>query len=364
MLAFSPDDSFEKINIVVSWLVLFFLMSNTATDQRKFYLMIVLFLVWSTKMSQHGARAFLTGSGSAGGAPGYFQNTGEFALQMCIYVPLAIYFIFGLRPLLSKQKVLILSLLPVAGILGIINSGSRGGFLGLAAVGLWMLWRSKHKLRGFASLIVLVPILWLLTPEYQKERFRTAGDDETSVSRLVYWKRGVEMANKHPLLGVGYENWVPYSVAFYPPKSGELVKWIAPGVYAIEVSHNIFIEVLSQLGYTGLILFSSILAYTWVLNRRTRLLLKQLGEQGRFLREISYGLDAGVIGFIVAGFFMAVAFYPFAWVQLGLAGALHSAALRTIASTGGTTPRTAQFRTAQPVAGWRSRRIATGAVRA
>ena len=167
-------------------------------------------------MSQHGARSFLMGFGGAGGAPGWFQNSGEFALQMCIFVPLSLHFIIGLRPMLSKTKVALLALLPISGVLGIVGSSSRGGVLAMACIGLWMLLRSRRKMRGLLALAVATPIIWLAIPQYQKERFRTAGEDETSRSRLVYWKRGLEMANSHPALGVGYENWAAYYRDRYP----------------------------------------------------------------------------------------------------------------------------------------------------
>lgn len=325
-LAYSPETSFGRLTFYVNWLIAFFLVANTTTDQRKFFLFMVLFLLWSTKMSQFAARSFLLGGGSAGGAPGWFQNSGEFALQMCIFVPLSLQFIIGLYPSLNRLQVLVLSLLPISGVLGIMNSGSRGGVLGLACVGLWMLMQSKRKARGLVTLAVMVPIVWVLLPEYQKDRFRTAGEDETSLSRITYWKRGLEMANAHPLLGVGYENWVPYYRDHYPPAPGEIIRYAGAGEIVVEVSHNSFVEVLSQLGYPGLLLFIALTCCNWHINRQSRRMLVPLGERGRFLRHMTYGLDAGVVGFIVAGFFMAVALNPFIWFQLAMSAALFAAA--------------------------------------
>lgn len=333
LFAYSPEYSFSRFVFFANWLIAFFLIANTATDQRKLFIFVALFLLWSTKMSQFAARSFLLGGGASGGAPGWFQNTGEFALQMCIFVPLSLHFLLGLLPSLSKAQVWLLALLPISGTLGIINSGSRGGVLGFACVCLWMLLQSKRKLRGLVTLSLIVPLVWALLPQYQKDRFRTAGADETSITRLTYWKRGLEMANAHPVLGVGYENWVPYYQDHYPPAPGELVRYSAPGQLVIEVSHNSFIEIVSQLGYSGLLLFISIILAVWYINWRTRTILSGLGERARFLRHLSFGLDAGTVGFVVAGFFMAVALNPFIWFQLAMTAALHAAALRE-ASTG------------------------------
>ena len=330
--AYSPETSFARLTFFANWLIAFFLIANTTTDQRKFFVFMVLFLLWSTKMSQFAARSFLTGGGSSGGAPGWFQNSGEFALQMCIFVPLSLHFVVGLYPSLSKLQTLLLLLLPISGVLGVINSGSRGGVLGLACVSFWMLMQSRQKLRGLVVLSFLAPAVWLLLPQYQKDRFRTAGEDETSLTRVTYWKRGLEMASTYPILGVGYENWVPYYRDHYPPAPGEIVRYSAPGEIVVEVSHNSFVEIVSQLGYSGLMLFVGLIVSIWHINWQTRKLLSASGEKGRLLRQMSYGLDAGVIGFVVAGSFMAVAMNPFIWFQLGITASLNVAARNSEAS--------------------------------
>jgi O-antigen ligase len=362
ILAEYPQVSLEGLPTQVNWLLAFFLIANTTTDQRKFFLFIVLFLLWSTKMSQHGMRAFVGGGGQASGAPGWFQNTGEFALQMSIFVPLSLQFIVGLYPTLPKRTVALLALLPISGVLSIVGSGSRGGLLALACVGLWMLMVSKRKVRGLVAIAVAAPLVWIAIPDYQKDRLSTAGTDNTSLSRLAYWKAGLEMANTHPLLGVGYGNWVPYYRDYYSSREGGIIRYGERGQVIVEVAHNSFVEVMSQLGYTGLFLFLALLCSIWVINARTRRLLPALGSASRFLRHMSYGLDAGVIGFIVAGFFMSVAFYPFVWFQLGMTAALHVVAQRAA----GTFPaRTAsQSERSRKNAGWRTfRHAATAGIR-
>jgi hypothetical protein len=38
--------------------------------------------------------------------------------------------------------------------------------------------------------------------------------------------------------------------------------------------------------------------------------------ENKLLFNLSYGLDAGLIGFLVAGCFVTVLFYPFFWMQI------------------------------------------------
>ena len=40
-LAYVPSIAFDKIDVMANWLIVFFLLANTLTDQRKFYLFLV-----------------------------------------------------------------------------------------------------------------------------------------------------------------------------------------------------------------------------------------------------------------------------------------------------------------------------------
>lgn len=326
-----PDVAIDRLNLYINWVLAFFLVANTTTTRRRWIVFMLFFLLWSLKMSQHGFRTWLSrGFSFAGwgvaGAPGWFQNSGEFALQMGIFVPLSLYLIIGLYPKLTKLQVAVLSLLPITGVASIIASSSRGGLLGLAASGIWLLLSGPKKVRRMLYLGVALPLVWLAIPAQQKARFSTAGEDETSVSRLTYWARGLEMARQYPFLGVGYENWVPYYQAHYPPRGDELVRYDESGKPTVEVAHNSFIEVVSQLGVIGFALFVALIVVTFRQNAVSRRMLAPSGEGGRVLIQMSHGLDAGTVAFVVAGSFMSVAFYPFIWFQLGITTALNTIA--------------------------------------
>jgi putative inorganic carbon (hco3(-)) transporter len=336
VLAVYPDWSFRSLNVFVNWFIVFFLVANSVTSPRRLLLFVLLFLLWSTKMSQHGlrswaSRGFTFDAWGLAGAPGWFQNSGEFALQMCIFVPLALQLMVGVAPRVAKWKLAVLAFLPISGVASIAGSSSRGGLLGLAAVAVWLLMASQRKLRMAIVLVVAAPIVWTFVPEAQKQRFQSAGEDRTSLTRLAYWKAGLEMANTYPVFGVGYENWTPYYRHRYPPDGSSVVRYDEKGEVVTEVSHNSFVEVMSQLGYTGLLLFLALIGSIWVVNARTRRLLLVAGERGRLLRSLSVGIDAGLLGFCVAGFFMAVAFFPFLWFHLAMTAALNVAARELVA---------------------------------
>jgi O-antigen ligase len=199
---------------------------------------------------------------------------------------------------------------------GIIASSSRGALIGLAAVTVWLLLKSRKRVKALLVTIAFAGLVYAIIPEAQKTRFQTMGDDKTSVTRTTYWKHGLEIMRDHPILGIGYANWPEYHTITY-------------GVRALP--HNIFIEAGAELGYTGLLGFMALLACTFLINRRTREEAKRRGESGRFIFLMAHGLDGAMIGFVASGFFVTVLYYPFFWINLALTVALQNA-LRSSAS--------------------------------
>lgn len=313
-VAYQPSWAYEDWPLFLNWLILFFLVTHVVTTPRRTMLFWGLFMLWSLKMSQHGtrifvARGFTFSSWGATGAPGWFQNSGEFAIQMCIFLPMALHLVLGLRHTLPRWKLwALLALLPGTALISLLASSSRGGQLGMVAVLLFMVGQTKRKVKGLTIAAVVLAGLWLVLPPEQKERFETMGDDGTSQTRLAYWEDGIEIMQENPALGIGFNNWLPYYHRFYNPVG--------------ELPHNIFVEAGSELGYTGLLAFVALIVATFVVNFRTRKLARAVPEWGQMLRNMAYGLDGALIGFMASGFFVTVLYYPFFWVNLAFTAAL------------------------------------------
>jgi O-antigen ligase len=309
-----PSWSFERAYVFINWLIVYFLVTHIVTTERRFLIFLAFFLLWSLKLSQHGTRVFAFSgfrapSSGVWGPPGWFQNPGELAIQMCIAVPIGLLFVLGLREHLSRWKFwTLLGLLPATAALTVVASNSRGSQLALVAVVLALVAQSRHRVKGLLLAGLVFAALWAIVPERQRDRLAVMGDDQTSKIRLTYWENGVEIANRYPILGIGYKNWIPYYHTHFDPRG--------------EVPHNMFVEAGAELGYTGLSAFVLLIAGTFVANRRTRRLAKSVPIWGPFLRSTAVGLDAALIGLLVAGFFVTVLYYPYFWVLLALTAAL------------------------------------------
>jgi putative inorganic carbon (hco3(-)) transporter len=316
VFAYSPQDSFAKLSIYIAWLLVYFLVINLANRDSRFFVFLLLYLLWNVKMIQHGflswaARGFSYSNWGVTGAPGWFQNSGEFGIQLCMVVPLLLS--FGVACWDAWGKVLRSMFLLVAAMAfgSTIATNSRGALLGIAGAMLWLVLKSKRRIMALTVIALVAAIGYSVIPEQSLERFEKAGDDYTSYTRLKRWKEGIEIINDHPLLGVGYANWLRYYREHYPPADGP-EPWGLP--------HNIFIDAGSEFGYPGLLLFVAMIIATFVINARTRSQAMRVGDA--FSVHIAHGLDAGMVGFLISGSFVSVLWYPYFWISMAFTVAL------------------------------------------
>jgi O-antigen ligase len=164
-------------------------------------------------------------------------------------------------------------------------------------------------MKAFVAIFALATVVWMLTPAESKRRFEEIGDDASSVQRVTYWKDGIEIANAHPLLGIGYRNWVRYYTTVYRGRG--------------QLPHNFLIEAFAELGYTGLLAILAVIATSFAATAKVR---TRTGPRSpapdRLLWAIALGLDGALIGFIVSGSFVSVLYYPFLWMNVAMTMAL------------------------------------------
>lgn len=314
IFAVYPEESAVWMYVFVNWALVYVLTTAIVTTPRRMIIFLALFLLWSFKLSQFGAREFaMRGFGFTTwgimGPQGWFQNSGELAIQMCVFVPMAVMFVWSLRDRLPRWAIWAGMLaLPGTGALTVVATSSRGGQLGLAAAVVTLILFTRHRVRGLLGGAVVLAALWSVLPDEQVERFRDAGEDETSVARMVYWEHGREIIRDHPILGIGYRNWLPYYRSEYNPRG--------------ELPHNILVEAGAELGLVGLAAFLALAGMTVVMNQRTRRLARGTGEWGPFLMNTAAGLTAALVGFLVSGMFVTVLYYPYFWINFAITAAL------------------------------------------
>lgn len=314
--ALQPDIAFDAFGDWLVWLVVYLLIANTVVTETRFLLFMGTYLLWNFKMSQTGVRSwasdgFAFRDWGIAGAPGWFSNSGEFALQMCVFLPVVLGFRAAIHRYWKRWMRLVFWAMALTAVMCIVGSSSRGALVAMAAMTLWMLPKSRYKWRALVGVLVLGAFTAIILPPEQLERLRSSGDDKTSTNRTLYWDRGIDLVQERPVLGIGYKNWPTWHQSQYGFKS---------------MPHNIFIEAAAEMGFLGLGSFVALIVGTLVINARTRRLLRQRGQARGFMYEMAHAFDVALVGYLVGGFFVTVLFYPYFWINLAMTVALNRAA--------------------------------------
>ena len=318
--AFRPALSLDYWTVFGTWFIIYFVSTSVVNTEKRLLLFLLAYCLFNLKMSQHGAiewamRGFSFASFGLIGSPGWFKNSGEFAIQMLIFGPLALSIVIALHSYWGKYKKLFLFGLAITGYMAVLGASSRGAQLGMLAVGLWFLLKQRNGFKGLLAMIVIGFLLYHFLPDEQLQRFREMGEDENSLQRLTYWKYALdEVIPDNLVLGLGYHNWLAY------------LNYVVPeGMGPMEInqeSHNIFIQATSELGLIGLTGFLLMILYAFISNARTRKMAEKLDN--RLLFYLAHGLDAGLVGYLVAGSFVTVLYYPFFWIQVTMIAMLNN----------------------------------------
>jgi len=152
----------------------------------------------------------------------------------------------------------------------VLFAGSRASWITYALVLLFSGWKLlgwKKLLAVFATGAVALAVLSVASPQVQQRLVRTAaawtaGDDgvDTALSgRARIWGAAACMAREHPVNGVGARG---FREAFpaCDPNAGELAEWgHGPAFHA----HQIVLEIASETGLLGLLLWLAGAALAW-----------------------------------------------------------------------------------------------------
>lgn len=195
-------------------------------------------------------------------------------------------------------------------VMGLILTSSRGGYLGLLAVGLVYTYRRKGLVAAFGVLALLV---LAALPTDLGQRAGHAIDtgsppppgveESNQAHRALLWG-GIRMVQDAPLFGVGPQRFKEYSRRY----SGLKIAYIA---------HNTYLELASEAGLPVLLAFIFMyLAAFGTLTRAAR--LRGEGLEVRELAAWAEALRTGLIGFAIAGTFISAQFEKFFWVVIYL----------------------------------------------
>jgi O-antigen ligase len=237
----------------------------------------------------------------------YHYDANDFATFVVTAIPLGIYFLHAATR--ASMRVAAGAGLVVL-TLGFVWSGSRGGFIALAAVAAFILLRYSAipvRWRVSATALVAVVVVTTASDHYWQQMGTITSDSDynhtSETGRMRIWERGIGYMMANPLLGVGPDNFQTAEGTLSPlaerQQYGFGVRWNA--------AHNSFIQMGAETGLPGLALFVAIIWSAFAALRRAgRAEVARTGDARA--PALTPALTASLIGFTVGAFFLSLAY--------------------------------------------------------
>jgi O-antigen ligase len=334
-----------------NWYVIYLLIINIVTTQERVLLILTCFLLANFKLAIFGARTWAShgfGFVSWGiqGPAGFFENSADLSTEMLMFVPIAFELTMFVKSHANRVAYWALVLGSVAGAMTVLGASSRGAQVAMGVQAAWMAIQRKLKLTTLIGIAAAIIIGYHFLPAAEKARFARSGTDKTSIQRLDYWKAGIAMIAHHPFWGVGFFNFPPV----YARQDASKIFF-----GNAQLPHNIFIQVGTDAGLIGLAIFLILIYRSLKLTREICRRCASSASELAFAPHVARGLALATWGFVIAGQFNTVGYYPFIWINLAL-----TVALANIVRKSAKTPTATKLVVARPVASSKAMDLSLG----
>jgi len=276
--------------------------------------------VWVAIMTYQGVWSLTHGGRGAGG---FLGDENDLALGCGTAVALAFFGVERLRGSARWGCAVALVVL----IAGIVVSLSRGGFVGLVVVSAYCLAKSRRKLRALSIVAIAVVAVPVLAPPKYMDEIRSIQntDSGTALGRRFLWHTATNMWLDHPILGVGGGN-SKYLMGKYQPKEGYEGRDYRERNWSGRSAHSLYFQLLPEQGIVGVVIVAFLIGCHFRITHRLVRRVRHAPRIPRALRRdaelYAFGLNGALLGFLAAGAFLSVAYYPYLWYFTALSAAL------------------------------------------
>ena len=173
---------------------------------------------------------------------------------------------------------------------GLILTFSRGAYVALVFSLISIIPFVGHKLKTKKTGVILIFIitLFLFFGQPISSRFISSFDasEGSNAGRILIWEKAIEVFKQNPVVGVGLGN--------YPTTQDDLISSRSP-----INAHNTYLEIATELGLLGLLLWMGVLISTFLaLFRRAN------------PNTLAFGALSGLVFFSIHGFFETIIYSP------------------------------------------------------
>jgi O-antigen ligase len=243
-------------------------------------------------------------------------DSNYYALLVDLWIPLAFVWSFSRRP--AWERLFSFACL-ASSLLGVTFAASRGGFLGLTAALLYLIWRSRSRVRNFifASILVIPLLLGSSSSPLRRLTKPAPSDLFAEEARIIAWKSGWRMIKAHPFAGVGLHNFNHVILNYEDPSwSTEVTNY----EQITTIAHNTYIELAAETGVLGVVAFLGVVITAFRVLDRVR---RRTRTRNLHFSNVALGLQAGLISFAISAVFLSAWWEKIVWLVIFLSVCVH-----------------------------------------
>ena len=232
---------------------------------------------------------------------GFISGNTEIALALTVTLPLMRWLQLQTKRSWLKHAASVAMVLIAVSILG---SQSRGGFLALAAMALFLWLKSRKKIVLGLVLVTVAATLFSFMPDQWHARMDTIGtyeQDSSAMGRIGAWRFATSLALDRPIGGGGFETFQPGAYARYAPTQRDLDP------------HSIWFQVLAEHGFVGLGLFVLLCMLSWRTGSQIISSCRSRPDL-RWASDLAGMIQAALVGFWVGGSFLGLAYWDYPYI--------------------------------------------------
>ncbi len=312
--ALDPSVSTDHLLTFFQLLVLYTAISFMPVQRRTLATLVTIVIVSGVLAGAYGAYVFHHGTQVSANGRLFLSNDANivdpnhFAAALILPFSLALVAITTTRSFMARVFYT-LAIVVIGG--GLAVAGSRGGLLAIFAAFLYVFIRSRKRLLvgGLA-----VAGIGVALAAYGNVLARFSNATSTGgAGRADIWRVGVAAFKQHPWFGAGFSNFqVAFDQAFLNVSQTYYTHWH-------RAPHNVLISTGVELGIVGLAIFGLACWYQF----RS---LRDIG-QGDQLYGLRTGIEAALIGLLIASMFLDVMTTKYVWLAFILCALTRNASL-------------------------------------
>ena len=226
----------------------------------------------------------------------FFSGNNEMALVLAMLIPLIRY--LHLQEPRKWVRLGLASAMVLSGIAA-IGSQSRGGLVAMAAMGLFLWLKSRHKFFTGIYILVAVGAIHAVMPQEWYDRMytiKTYQEDDSATGRINAWHTAFNVA-KDRVTGGGFDMFKP-----------QVFREYAPDPLRVHDVHSIYFEVMGEHGFIGFGMFILLAVFAWLRANQVIRACKNDPER-KWAADLAAMIQVSLIGYGAGGAFLGLAYF-------------------------------------------------------